>query len=88
VLLSKQHPCPSLYITYPKARAGLPGTGWIEQQIDATPTTTISTGGLASLAMGTNGLGLIGYLQEEEYETPELKIAWQQFELSLPLVRR
>jgi hypothetical protein len=77
-----------LFITYPNARAGLPGTGWIEQKIDGASTTEVTTGGLAALALGTNGLGLIGYLQEQDFETPDLKIAWQQFELSLPLVRR
>jgi hypothetical protein len=77
-----------LYITYPNARAGLPGTGWVEQKIDGAPTTTVTTGGLAALALSTNGLGFISYLQEAESETPDLKIAWQQFELSLPLVRR
>jgi hypothetical protein len=36
---------PYLYVAYPKARAGIPGSGWISQEIDGVPNLTINTGG-------------------------------------------
>jgi hypothetical protein len=77
-----------LYLGYPNARAGLAGTGWIEQCIDYAPTTTVGTGALAALSLNSAGLGFIGYLQEEDWVAPDLKIAWQQFKISLPLIIR
>lgn len=77
-----------LYLGFPKARSGLAGSDWLEQQIDNTPTTTVTTGALAALSLNAAGLGFIGYLQEEDYELPDLKIAWQQFKIYLPLMKR
>jgi hypothetical protein len=80
----------NLYITYPKARVGIAENGWIAQAIDGVPApyTEISTGAEAALSLSNAGLGLIGYLQEEDYELPDLKTAWQQFHTFLPSVMR
>jgi hypothetical protein len=75
-----------LYLTYPNARVGIGTPGWVEQTIDDSPTTMVTTGGQAALALSSSGLGFIGYLQEEAYATPDLKIAWQNYRISLPLV--
>jgi hypothetical protein len=77
-----------LYLGYPRARAGMTGSGWLEQKIDGAPTTFVTTGAQAALALNGSGLGFIGYLQKEDYELPDLKIAWQQFKVSLPLMIR
>ena len=77
-----------LYLGFPKARAGMADPGWMEQRIDFAPTDTVTTGALASLSINSVGAGFIGYLQEEESELPNLKIAWQYFRNYLPLIRR
>jgi hypothetical protein len=77
-----------LYIAYPNARIGNANPGWTAQTIDWTSETTIATGALASLSLNSAGLGFIGYLQEEDYELPDLKIALQYFETYLPLILR
>ena len=77
-----------LYISYPKARLGLAGPGWTEQGIDGVSNLTVDTGAEAALSLNDAGLGFIGYLQEEDYELPDLKIAWQQFKTYLPFTKR
>jgi hypothetical protein len=82
-----------LYLGFPKARAGLTGSDWLEQRIDFAPTDTVITGALAALGLNSEGLGFIGYLQKEDYELPDLKFAWQQFawqqfKTHLPLIIR
>ncbi len=78
----------SLYVVYPDARLGLPGGGWTAQAVDGVPVDTVDTGALAALDLNNEGLGMIGYLQEEDYETPVLKVAWQQYQMYLPVIRR
>lgn len=76
----------SLYVTYPNERTGL-GTGWMAQKLDGAPSTSVETGGQASLALNGGGLGFAGYLQKEEYENPTLKFALQEnFSAFLPIV--
>ena len=75
-----------LYLGYPKARAGVAGSDWMEQQIALVP--SVTTGALAALSLNSAGLGFIGYLQEEDYVLPDLKIAWQQFKTYQPLIIR
>jgi hypothetical protein len=77
-----------LYLTYPNARVGIASPGWALQRIDSAPTTLITTGGQAALSINNTGFGFIGYLQEEDYVLPDLKITWQQFETFLPLIKR
>jgi len=77
-----------LYLGYPMARAGQAGSGWLEQLIDYAPTTLVTTGAQAALGLNRAGLAFIGYLQEEDYVLPDLKIAWQRFKISLPLMIR
>jgi hypothetical protein len=77
-----------LYVAYPKERVGIAGPGWIAQKIDGPPVTEVATGAQAALSLNSTGLGFIGYLQEEDYELPDLKIAWQQFQIFLPLIIR
>ena len=77
-----------LYVVYPNARLGLPGDSWTAQEIDEVLVDTVDTGALAALAINNEGLGLIGYLQEEDYLTPDLKVAWQQFQVYLPVIKR
>jgi hypothetical protein len=77
-----------LYLAYPNARVGIAGPGWMEQQIDGAPSTLVDTGAQAALSLNSAGLGFIGYLQEEDYELPDLKITWQQFGNFLPLIKR
>jgi hypothetical protein len=77
-----------LYIGYSKARLGLADSSWTEQYIDGVPDTTYATGAEAALSLNNSGLGFIGYLQEEDYALPDLKIAWQQFKAYLPITRR
>jgi hypothetical protein len=77
-----------LYVAYPKERVGIAGPGWIAQKIDGPPVTEVATGAQAALSLNSTGLGFIGYLQEEDYELPDLKIAWQQFQIFLPLIKR
>ena len=48
----------------------------------------MTTGALAALSLNSSGLGFISYLQQEDYELPDLKIAWQQFKTFLPLTIR
>jgi hypothetical protein len=80
----------NLYITYPKARVGSGDTGWIVQEIDGVPApyTEIATGAQAALSLSEAGLGLISYLQEEDYVTPDLKIALQYFKIYMPVITK
>jgi hypothetical protein len=75
-----------LYLTYPKARLGLSDPGWLLQTIDGAPTTTVATGAQATLSLNSTGHGFISYLQEEESELPDLKIALQGFNTFLPVI--
>jgi len=77
----------NLFLTYPRARAGLIGPGWFRQKIDGGPNTTIKTGAKADLSFDGDGLGLIGYLQEEQTVLPDIKAAWQYYPLYLPAVQ-
>jgi hypothetical protein len=77
-----------LYIAYPKARVGNPDPGWITQYIDGYPDTIVATGAQAALSINSAGLGFISYLQEEDYELPDLKIAWQQFKIYMPVITK
>jgi hypothetical protein len=75
-----------LYIAYPKARIGSADPGWITQEIDGAPVTYVATGSQAALAFDTIGMGFISYLQEVDYELPDIKIAFQLFRVLLPIV--
>jgi hypothetical protein len=77
-----------LYLAYPPARVGQQGSDWLEQRIDVTPTTDVITGGQVSFSLSGAGLGFIAYLQEEDYSDPDLKIAWQEARVYLPLLKR
>ncbi len=77
-----------LYVAYPKARVGIPSPGWIAQEIDGVWQTEVATGAQAALSLNSAGLGFVGYLQEEDYVLPDLKIAWQPFQIFLPLIKR
>jgi hypothetical protein len=77
-----------LYLIYPKARLGSGETGWWTQMIDGAYISGVDTGALAALSISDSGLGLIGYLQTEDYETDILKAAWQQWQFFLPLETR
>jgi hypothetical protein len=76
-----------LYLLFPKARLGVSDPGWTVQRIDGAPTTTVATGSKAALSLNSAGRGFISYLQEEDYEVPDLKITWQpqSFRIFLPL---
>lgn len=76
----------ALRVTYPKARDGSAETGWAIKPVDGAPSTTVATGAQAALSFNSAGLGLIGYLQEEDYELPDLKLAWQPFQIFEPFV--
>jgi hypothetical protein len=77
-----------LYIAYPKARVGDVDPGFFLQKIDGAPVEFVDTGPQAAISLNHSGLGFIGYLQKEDYELPDLKIAWQQFETYLPSIMR
>lgn len=77
-----------LYIAYPNARLGSAVPGWTAQKIDGPPVTEVATGAQAAISINSAGLGFIGYLQQEDYQLPDLKIAWQNFQIALPLVIR
>ncbi len=76
-----------LYLAYPNARAGNSDPGWTLQPIDGV-LAEVDTGALAAISLSSGGLGFIGYLQEEDYMLPDLKIAYQLFQIDLPLIRR
>jgi hypothetical protein len=77
-----------LYITYPKGRIGNPDPGWVIQNIDGAPVYGVDTGAQAALALNNAGRGFIGYLQLEEYELPDIKIAYQLHQSFLPLLEK
>jgi hypothetical protein len=70
----------SLNLTYPAQRIGGPVGSYSFEEIDLPVDTTLE------LALNSAGLGLIGY--KEKYVSGEFRIAWQQFSLHLPLVRK
>ena len=76
-----------LYLAYPNARSGNSDPGWTLQPIDGV-LAEVDTGALAAISLNNGGLGLIGYLQEEDYMLPDLKIAYQLFQIDLPLIWR
>ncbi len=78
----------NLYLTYSNARVGVPTPGWIREEIDGAPLTTIRTGAKVALSLNGAGIGLVGYLQEEDYQLPDVKIARQYFTTYLPLIRK
>ncbi len=70
---------------YPSARAGGSSPSWIKKKLDGA---TIDSGYGIDLALNQAGLGLVGYVELEEYE-PNLKLAYQDSFLSfLPAIRR
>jgi hypothetical protein len=77
-----------LYLIYPIGRTGNTGTGWITQKIDSAHLQVADTGAQASLALNTKGLGFISYLQEEAAQLADLKIAFQLYRASLPIVSK
>ena len=77
-----------LYIVYPRARVGDPNPGWIAQEIDGAPVYGVDTGDQAALALNNSGMGFISYLQEEDYELDDLKIAFQLHRALLPIITR
>jgi hypothetical protein len=77
-----------LYIVYPKARTGSPDPGWVAQHIDGAPVSMVETGALAALSLNGEGMGFISYLQQEDYELDDLKIAFQQYRVILPIVSK
>jgi hypothetical protein len=78
----------NLYLAYPKARVGSSDPGWMREKIDGAPTTTVKTGVEAALSFNHDEIGLIGYLQEEDYMLPDVKVARQFFENYLPSIRK
>ena len=80
----------NLYVAYPDLRLGIEGGWWTRQKIDGATMENISTGAQAALALSKSGLGFVGYFQKMEMagEVPDLKIAWQQFQAYLPVIRR
>ena len=85
--LTDQSPL-DLYLAYPNARVDIASPGWVIQRIDGAPDTLIATGGQAALSINNNGFGFISYLQEVDFELPDLKITLQQFETFLPFIKR
>jgi hypothetical protein len=77
-----------LYITYPKARVGNVDPGWIAQHIDGAPVYDVDIGAQAALALNNTGRGFIGYLLLEDYELPDIKIAYQLDQFYLPLLTK
>ena len=77
-----------LYVAYPKARVGSADPGWIAQHIDGAPVFDVETGAQAAISLNSAGRGFISYLQEEDYELPDLKIAYQQYQTFLPLLTK
>jgi hypothetical protein len=77
-----------LYIVYPNARIDDPDPGWTAQKIDGAPVFDVETGAQASLALSSTGMGFISYLQEEAYELDDLKIAFQLYRATLPIVSK
>ena len=77
-----------LYIAYPKARVGSADPGWIAQRIDGAPVTYVATGAQAALSLNSAGRGFISYLQQEDYELDDLKIAFQLHRALLPIITR
>ena len=77
----------ALYLTYPNARLGIDDGKWALQGIDYAPTTTVATGAQAALAFNAEGRGFISYLQEEEYQLPDVKFAWQPHMIFLPYTK-
>lgn len=77
-----------LFITYPKARVGNIDPGWIVQHIDGAPVYGVDIGAQAALALNNAGRGFIGYLMLEEYELPDIKIAFQVDQFYLPLLTK
>jgi hypothetical protein len=77
-----------LYLTYPKARLGLSDPGWSLQILDGAPTTTVATGAQSALSLNSTGNGFISYLQEEDYELPDLKIVLQGFSSFMPILTK
>jgi hypothetical protein len=77
-----------LYLVYPKARTGSADPGWLTQKIDGAPTTSVATGAQAALSLSSSGMGFISYLQEEEYEPADIKIAMQGHCTFLPFTVR
>jgi len=77
-----------LYIVYPRARIGDPTPGWLAQHIDGAPVQGVYNGAQAALALSNSGMGFISYLQEEDYEIDDLKIALQQFQAMLPIITK
>jgi len=77
-----------LYVAYPKARVGDPNPGWIAQKIDGAPVDGVDIGDQATLSLNSSGMGFISYLQEEDYELDDLKIAFQLYRALLPNITR
>ncbi|HPH97077.1 MAG TPA: hypothetical protein PKW33_18155 [Anaerolineaceae bacterium] len=75
-----------LRVVYPRGRDGSTETTWAIQTVDGAPSTSVGTGAQAALSFNSAGLGLIGYLQEEEYALPDLKVAWQPFQVFQPFI--
>jgi hypothetical protein len=61
---------------------------WTNRENRDAQDTLVATGGKASLAINSRGMGFIGYLQEEDYAKPDLMIALQLFQVFLPLTVR
>ena len=78
----------NLYIAYPKHRYGIPEPGWMAQEIDGAPVDFVDTGAQAAISINYHDLGLIGYLQREDYELPDLKIARQYYQFFMPIIFR
>lgn len=76
-----------LFVAYQKTRVGIPEGGWIKQKIDSGAPGS-ATGALAALSLNQGGLGFISYIQDEDDQLPDIKIAWQAFMVHLPLVRK
>jgi hypothetical protein len=74
-----------LYVVYPNARVGNPNPGWIAQKIDGAPVYDVDTGSQAAISINNMGRGFISYLQLEDYELPDIKIALQLYQTFLPV---
>jgi hypothetical protein len=77
-----------LYISYPLARIGDPSPYWTYQRIDGATVLDVDTGAQAAISFRDDGIGFIAYMQEEPYEEDDMKIAYQLYRATLPIVSK
>ena len=75
-----------LFLIYPNEHVGLPGPGWVKQKIDGEISGPADIGGQVDLALNRSGRGFLGYIQQEDYVNPAIKIALQWYTTYLPAI--